>query len=63
MPRGDKTGPTGQGSRTGRGKGLCSGNENAGYTNDENRRGAGRGAGQGNSGRRRGRGMSGRGNS
>ncbi len=62
MPRGDKTGPMGQGSRTGRGKGLCSGNDNPGYTNDENRRGAGRRSGMGNSGSGRGRGMSGRGN-
>ncbi|WP_010664367.1 DUF5320 domain-containing protein [Marinilabilia salmonicolor] len=62
MPRGDKTGPMGQGARTGRGKGLCSGNDNAGYTNDEDRRGAGRRIGQGNSGRGRGRGMKGRGN-
>ncbi|MGM0375325.1 MAG: DUF5320 domain-containing protein [Bacteroidota bacterium] len=42
MPAGDKSGPLGQGPRTGRGKGFCSGNSAPGYANEENRRGAGR---------------------
>ena len=32
MPRGDRTGPQGAGSRTGRGLGYCSGYEMPGYT-------------------------------
>ena len=63
MPGGDKTGPAGQGSRTGRGKGLCSGNKQAGYADDDNRRGMGRRAGQSENGRGKGRGMKGRGGS
>ena len=63
MPGGDKTGPVGKGSRTGRSKGFCSGNNNPGFTNDEDRRGLGRRAGSGNNGRGRGRGMKGGGNS
>jgi hypothetical protein len=47
MPGGDKTGPAGQGSRTGRGKGLCSGNKQPGSTDNGNRRGMGRRLGQG----------------
>ncbi len=42
MPAGDRTGPMGQGPRSGRGKGLCSGNDTPGFENDENRRRAGR---------------------
>lgn len=59
MPRGDKTGPTGQGAMTGRKMGLCTGNSNAGYVNatesyglGRQGRGFGRGAGTG-----RGRGL------
>ena len=50
MPAGDKTGPRGQGSRTGRAKGLCSGNSTPGYANEENRGGAGRGTDKGSRG-------------
>lgn len=32
MPRGDRTGPYGEGSRTGRGLGYCTGHQNPGYT-------------------------------
>ena len=39
MPGGDRTGPRGEGARTGRGAGFCSGNESPGYVN----RGAGYG--------------------
>ena len=42
MPAGDKTGPMGQGPRSGRGRGLCSGNSAPGYTDDKARRRAGR---------------------
>ncbi|MBM7624667.1 DUF5320 domain-containing protein [Sporohalobacter salinus] len=35
MPRGDGTGPTGQGSQTGRQAGYCSGFYQPGYVNDE----------------------------
>ena len=49
MPRGDKTGPNGNGPMTGRGMGNCSSNDRPGYTeNDQNyRRGFGRGGGRG----------------
>ena len=43
MPRGDRTGPEGQGQRTGRGLGNCTGNQSAGFT-----RGQGTGFGFGN---------------
>ncbi len=42
MPRGDKTGPTGMGSMTGRGLGYCNPNNNLG-----NNQGFGRGMGRG----------------
>lgn len=51
MPSGDRTGPMGQGSRTGRALGLCSGNDTPGYA-----KGFGGGMGRG-SGFGRGRGM------
>lgn len=35
MPSGDRTGPRGMGSGTGRGAGYCSGNEEPGYMNRE----------------------------
>jgi len=35
MPGGDRTGPRGMGSGTGRGAGYCSGNEEPGYMNRE----------------------------
>ncbi|MBU0667185.1 MAG: DUF5320 domain-containing protein [Nanoarchaeota archaeon] len=31
MPRGDRTGPMGEGPKTGRGAGYCSGNDEPGY--------------------------------
>lgn len=55
MPRGDRTGPDGRGPMTGRGAGLCRGNDSPGYTSS----GGGRFAGfrrmrEGFGGRRRG---------
>lgn len=49
MPGGDRTGPAGLGSRTGRGMGYCSGFDAPGYFNAGFGRpfGAGRGGGQG----------------
>ncbi|MFO7968160.1 MAG: DUF5320 domain-containing protein [Archaeoglobaceae archaeon] len=65
MPGGDRTGPRGEGPRTGRKAGLCSGYKTPGYTNRFNRfnritRPAFRAA-QEFPGRGRGRGRSGRG--
>jgi len=48
MPRGDKTGPQGQGAMTGRGAGFCNGNKTAGFENEKfTRRGQGMGRRQG----------------
>ena len=49
LPRGDKTGPTGQGSMTGRAAGYCAGYSVPGYMNptDGYERGLGRGCGRG----------------
>ncbi len=47
MPRGDGTGPSGQGPRTGRGMGFCNGNNAPGYANSGFGRGMGRGRGFG----------------
>ena len=48
MPNGDRTGPEGKGSRTGRGLGYCSGNKSPGRaTGFGQARGFGRGAGRG----------------
>lgn len=57
MPRGDKTGPEGNGAMSGRGNGYCAGNNSPGYLNTccgrkrgigaINGFGAGRGIGQG----------------
>ncbi len=55
MPKGDRTGPEGKGPKTGRGLGLCSGNDKAGYLQDNPgqglgigpRNGQGRGRGNG----------------
>lgn len=55
MPAGDRTGPQGQGPRTGRGKGLCNGNSTPGFSNDERRRGAGQNLTEKGSARRQGR--------
>ncbi len=46
MPSGDRTGPMGQGSKTGRAMGYCSGSDAPGYTTGIPA-GAGRGAGRG----------------
>jgi len=57
MPGGDRTGPAGFGSRTGRGMGYCSGFDAPGYFNAGFGRpfGAGRGGGRGRGGGGRGR--------
>ena len=58
MPRGDRTGPEGQGPKTGRGAGYCAGNEAPGYANPTGRLGMGRGMRGGRGGGRgAGRGM------
>ena len=51
-PRGNRTGPEGQGPKTGRGAGYCTGNETPGYADPTSRMGMGRGQGM-----RGGRGM------
>ena len=50
MPRGDKTGPNGNGSKTGLALGYCVGNNQAGFESNTNR-GNGRGFGRGNQNR------------
>jgi len=52
MPRGDRTGPDGKGSKTGRGLGYCAGDDSPGFTKGS-RRGMGRR--KGNKPRRRNR--------
>jgi hypothetical protein len=48
MPRGDRTGPGGMGSMTGRKAGFCSGSNSPGYTNSYGGgRGSFRGSGRG----------------
>lgn len=47
MPAGDRTGPRGMGSMTGRGAGFCAGYEMAGYVNPMPGRGFGMGRGRG----------------
>ncbi len=47
MPSGDKTGPAGEGSMTGRGMGYCSGYNSPGYMNPCFGKGFGRGFGRG----------------
>lgn len=47
MPRGDRTGPAGQGPRTGRGLGFCTGYSTPGYTKGRPRGGGGPGRGRG----------------
>ena len=53
MPRGDKTGPNGNGPKTGRALGYCVGNNEAGFENNANTygRGNGNGFGRGNQNR------------
>jgi len=53
MPGGDRTGPNGQGPKTGRGLGYCTGNTQPGYSQPP-QMGLGRGYGRGNN---RGRGF------
>jgi len=47
MPQGDRTGPNGQGSMTGRGMGFCAGFNVPGFMNSGFGRGFGRGRGFG----------------
>jgi hypothetical protein len=47
MPRGDQSGPNGQGSMTGRGLGVCN-NSNTQFVGRGRGRGLGRGLGNGN---------------
>lgn len=47
MPQGDRTGPTGQGARTGRGIGFCAGNDSPGFMNGGFGRGMRRGFNRG----------------
>ncbi|MDP8254391.1 MAG: DUF5320 domain-containing protein [Candidatus Alcyoniella australis] len=47
MPGGDRTGPNGMGSMTGRGAGFCADNSAPGYASPMPGRGYGRGAGRG----------------
>lgn len=47
MPRGNGTGPMGMGSMTGRGQGLCAGNNTPGAANGGGWTGQGRGSGMG----------------
>jgi len=47
MPRGDGTGPAGQGAMTGRGMGFCAGFNSPGFMNGGFGRGMGRGFGGG----------------
>lgn len=56
MPRGDGTGPSGQGPMTGRGAGWCSGSDAPGYASAPADQGQGRGGGGRGRGQGRGRG-------
>ncbi|MFP4115829.1 MAG: DUF5320 domain-containing protein [Candidatus Aenigmatarchaeota archaeon] len=47
MPRGDRTGPRGEGPATGRGLGYCTGFNSPGFAKGVPRGGAGRGGGRG----------------
>ena len=47
MPRGDRTGPNGAGSMTGRGAGLCNGNQAPGFSSSGTGLGRGTGSGRG----------------
>ncbi len=59
MPRGDRTGPNGMGSKTGRNLGYCVGNNQAGFENntDDYSRGRGFAGGNRNRGNNYSRGM------
>ena len=54
MPGGDRTGPMGQGPMTGRGAGLCAGEETPGFDSSQRQMGMGRGRGRGGRGGGRG---------
>ncbi len=41
MPRGDRTGPSGEGPKTGRGMGYCTGNDQPGYMTSQSNWGRG----------------------
>ena len=45
MPRGNKTGPTGDGPMTGRAQGYCTGNNQPGFTDNQGNPGQGFGRG------------------
>jgi len=45
MPRGDRSGPSGEGPNTGRGMGYCTGNDHPGFMNAISNRGRGYGRG------------------
>ena len=47
MPRGDRTGPMGQGSMTGRAAGFCAGNDKPGFSDNTLGRGFGQAGGRG----------------
>ena len=58
MPRGDRSGPSGEGPKTGRGMGYCTGNDHPGFMNAISNRGRGYGRGfQGGPGYGRGAGF------
>ncbi|MCK5839443.1 MAG: DUF5320 domain-containing protein [Bacteroidales bacterium] len=58
MPRGDRSGPSGEGPKTGKGMGYCTENEHPGYMNTFSNRGRGFGRGfQGGQGYGRGAGF------
>lgn len=61
MPQGDRTGPSGSGPRSGRGRGYCSGNEAPGFSSASPGRGRGWRAGYGGGESRRRRGFFSRG--
>lgn len=53
MPGGDRTGPRGEGSQTGRGLGICANNDQPGYAVSQTELGFGRGFRRGGRGRNR----------
>jgi len=57
MPRGNKTGPDGEGSMTGRAQGYCTGNNQPGFVSNQPSQGQGFGGGGGGRGGGRGRGV------
>ena len=57
MPRGDRTGPSGEGPTTGRGMGYCTGNDHPGFDNPRSIGGRGYGRRHGGTGYGRGAGI------